>query len=482
MGSKGTLTGVLALWASMAAYAVPVIYIAGDSTAKNGVARGWGDHLAGHFDASKVKVDNRARAGRSSRTFLTEGLWDGIVSDLQPGDFVLIQFGHNDGGPLETGRARGSIPGIGYETRELTPASSAIEIVHTYGWYLRRFIADTKEHGATPVVLSLTVRNIWRDGKVERGSGQFNDWARAVAESEGVSFADVTAVIADRYERLGETAVKGFFPEDHTHTTDEGAELNDACVVAALKQLRGNPFGPLLSAKGVEAGRSSSGQVVLIGDSTVRNGQGDGRNGQWGWGEPLVDLLAPVPVLNRAKGGRSSRSFFTSADWEGALANLHAGDVLVMQFGHNDSGPLDDAARARGTLPGIGDETREIDNPLTGKHEVVHTYGWYLRQYIHAAQSAGAVPVVCSPIPRKIWKDGKIERSRYAGWAREVAASEGVRFIDLESLIAARYEQMGPAAVEAMFAGEHTHTSRAGAELNAGVVSEQLRPVLEGKK
>ena len=67
MGSKGTLTGILALGASMAAYAVPVIYIAGDSTAKNGVARGWGDHLAGYFDASKVKVDNRARAGRSGR-------------------------------------------------------------------------------------------------------------------------------------------------------------------------------------------------------------------------------------------------------------------------------------------------------------------------------------------------------------------------------------------------------------------------------
>src|SRR5262249_33797082 len=73
---------------------LPKLYIIGDSTVKNGTKgqMGWGDPFAGHFDPAKVTVVNRARGGRSSRTFLTEGLWDAIVADLKPGDFVLIQF------------------------------------------------------------------------------------------------------------------------------------------------------------------------------------------------------------------------------------------------------------------------------------------------------------------------------------------------------------------------------------------------------
>jgi hypothetical protein len=90
---------------------------------------------------------------------------------------------------------------------------------------------------------------------------------------------------------------------------------------------------------------------------------------------------------------------------------LKPGDFVMMQFGHNGSGPVDDPARARGTLRGTGEETREIDNPITKRHEVVHSYGWYLRRFIADAKARGATPIVCSPIPKKIWKDGKIARS-----------------------------------------------------------------------
>ena len=90
------------------------------------------------------------------------------------------------------------------------------------------------------------------------------------------------------------------------------------------------------------------------------------------------------------------------------------------------------------------------------------------------AKAAGVTPVVCSPVPRKTWKDGKVVRSgadSYAGWARQVATEEGVAFIDLNELTAARYDALGETAVNALFADAHTHTSRAGAELNAAVVA-----------
>jgi lysophospholipase L1-like esterase len=159
------------------------------------------------------------------------------------------------------------------------------------------------------------------------------------------------------------------------------------------------------------------------------------------------------------------------------MAELKPGDFVIMQFGHNDNGPLDDTSRARGTIKGVGDETREIDNPITKKHEVVQTYGWYLRKYIADTKAKGATPIVCSLIPRKIWKDGKIERGAksYGGWAEAVSKAEGAAFVDLNGIIADRYDAMGPEKVEPMFADPHTHTSRAGAELNAQCVIDGLK-------
>jgi lysophospholipase L1-like esterase len=176
-------------------------------------------------------------------------------------------------------------------------------------------------------------------------------------------------------------------------------------------------------------------------------------------------------------GGPSSRTYITEGLWDETLAFIKPGDFVIFQFGHNDSGPLDDTSRARGTIPGVGDETREIDNPITKKHEVVHSYGWYMRKYVADTLAKGATPIVCSPIPRKLWKDGKIERNaaNYGGWARQVADSAKVAFVDLNEIIARHYDALGEVQVEPMFADPHTHTSRAGAEMNAECVVAGLK-------
>ncbi|MBK8856992.1 MAG: rhamnogalacturonan acetylesterase [Opitutaceae bacterium] len=487
--------------------ALPTIFIAGDSTAARGkgaVQQGWGVPFAGYFDSAKVNVANHARGGRSSRTYLTEGLWDKLLADVKAGDWVLIQLGVNDGGAINEEppgstrplRARGSLPGLGDESQDILNAvTHRPETVRTYGWYVGKMIADTKARGAIPIVLSPTVRNIWSNGKVERGIGRYREWGRELARRTGVPFVDVTRLIADAYQQRGEAAVKTMFQQDHTHTDDAGAELTASLVVAGLKGLRKGPFGSLLSAKGETVGADSIGwlnlpepadpalpSIVLIGDSTVRNGRGDGEGGQWGWGDSLGDHFDPakVNIVNRAIGGLSSRTFRTQGHWERALMLLKPGDWVVMQFGHNDPAPLNDDQRARGTIKGTGEETEAIDNILTGQPEVVHTYGWYLRQNIREAKAAGATPVVCSLVPRKTWKEGRIVRSGadgYGGWARQVAAEEGVAFIDLNGLVAQRYDEMGAAAVDALFADPHTHTSRAGAELNAAIVAAELKKI-----
>ena len=224
---------------------LPTLFIVGDSTANNNAqgAQGWGDPFIPHFDASKIKVLNRARAGRSSRTFITEGLWDQVLAAMKRSDFVLIQFGHNDGGAInDASRARGSLPGTGEETQEIDNLlTKQHEIVHTYGWYMRKMITEAKAKGATPIVLSLTVRNIWNDGKVERGSGHYGQWAAELAKSQQVLFIDLTRMIADEYEKLGEEKVKALFGPDHTHTSPAGAELNASLVVEGIKALKNCP-------------------------------------------------------------------------------------------------------------------------------------------------------------------------------------------------------------------------------------------------
>lgn len=220
--------------------------------------------------------------------------------------------------------------------------------------------------------------------------------------------------------------------------------------------------------------------LYLVGDSTVRNGHGDGANGQWGWGEPLVDYFdsTKINVVNRAIGGRSSRTYITEGHWQEVLDRLKPGDFILLQFGHNDSGPLDDTSRARGTLPGTGSESREIENPILKRHEVVHTYGWYMREYVQEARNKGAIIIVCSLIPRKIWKDSRVVRSgsdSYGGWASEIARQENVPFINLNEIIAREYDAMGENAVEPLFADPHTHTSLKGAKINAEAVITGLK-------
>jgi lysophospholipase L1-like esterase len=219
--------------------------------------------------------------------------------------------------------------------------------------------------------------------------------------------------------------------------------------------------------------------IFKIGDSTVRNGSGNGANGQWGWGDLIscyVDTTR-VNVVNRALGGRSSRTYLTQGHWDRVLAMLEPGDVVIMQFGHNDGGALNDTSRARGSIKGIGEDSEAIDNLLTKQHEVVHTYGWYLRRFIADTRAKGATPIVASMVPRNRWENGAVQRNKsdYAGWAEAVARAEGAAFLDLNELIAREYETLGEEQVKPFFVADRTHTTLEGAKFSARVVIAGLR-------
>jgi lysophospholipase L1-like esterase len=246
--SLALLTSTLSLFAQNSN---STLYLIGDSTVNTPTKgqQGWGSPLPDFFDLSNISVVNRARGGRSSRTFYTEGLWDQVRDSLKPGDFVLMQLGHNDGGPLGDGRARASLKGNGDETQDVdNKATGKKEIVHTYGWYLRKYITDAKAKGATPIVLSPIPRNIWNDGKVARASNDYGKWAAEAARSEGALFINLNEIIAKHYEEIGQPKVAEtyFTPTDHTHTTPEGAKFNAACVVEGIRSLKDCPLANYL--------------------------------------------------------------------------------------------------------------------------------------------------------------------------------------------------------------------------------------------
>jgi rhamnogalacturonan acetylesterase len=230
--------------------ALPTLFIVGDSTARNQADLGWGDHFAHYFDTTKINIANRARAGRSSRSYYNEGLWANVLAEMKPGDFVLIQMGHNDGGddPANDAKARSSVTGIGDDTVQFALpkpfttgplAGQTTETIHSYGWYLRKYITDTRAKKATPILLTLTIRNIWvndADGnlQIERDMG-FRDYEYQIAASENVPVIDMATVAADRLDALGPEQTALLFPIDHTHTSAEGAERNAESVVIALR-------------------------------------------------------------------------------------------------------------------------------------------------------------------------------------------------------------------------------------------------------
>jgi lysophospholipase L1-like esterase len=255
--------------------ALPTFHIVGDSTVKSGGTGaglwGWGERIAPFFDTNKINVVNHAIGGRSARTFFTEGRWQKVLDAIKAGDFVIVQFGHNDqgriGDPAMKGRPDGK--GIGDETVEDTKPDGTKELVHTFGWYMAKFTTDAQAKGATVILVSpIPHKQRWENG---RDFASIADWDEQVAKKNGALYFDLTMVVTDAYKKIGAEKVAAFFADKGTHTSDLGAQFNAACVVAGLKSLPGDPLGNYFSEKGgaIEAYQPSDQTVSTNATSTT---------------------------------------------------------------------------------------------------------------------------------------------------------------------------------------------------------------------
>jgi rhamnogalacturonan acetylesterase len=233
----------------------PALFLVGDSIMHTGVAPGdvgpwgWGAEILPMFDAAKIHVYNEGLGGRSSRGYIQEGAWGKVMDHLQPGDWVIVQFGHNDAANSQNYPDRTTVKGNGDETQEIeSPVTHEKETIHSYGWYLRQYVKDAKSKGANVIICSPPPRNKWENGKIVRGLDGYAGWAKEAAKQSGALFIDLNTISADKYDALGQEATKPLF-NDFQHSRKAGAKLNAESVVTGIKGLKDCPLAKDLAAK-----------------------------------------------------------------------------------------------------------------------------------------------------------------------------------------------------------------------------------------
>ncbi|KAF4626376.1 hypothetical protein G7Y89_g11785 [Cudoniella acicularis] len=206
--------------------ATPTLYLIGDSTmAKGGggtATQGWGVYLP--YSMTGINVVNDAIAGRSARSYIDEGHFTTVAASVIAGDFVLIEFGHNDGGSLSTtDNGRTDCAGSGSETCTTT----AGVVVQTYPTYLTAAAKLMTAKGAHVIISSPTPNNVCESGTCSYSASRFTSYCKIVVSNVGSnsSFVDHGQYVANEYISLGATTVDAFYPNDHTHTSPKGADV-----------------------------------------------------------------------------------------------------------------------------------------------------------------------------------------------------------------------------------------------------------------
>jgi lysophospholipase L1-like esterase len=232
------ILSIIFLWLAMSSWDEPkknTIYLIGDSTMATKETKaypetGWGMPFSTFFDSS-IAVENHAKNGRSTRTFISENRWQAIVEKLQEGDYVFIQFGHNDESKEKTDR---------YATPD------------EYRKNLGKFIDESKAKKAIPILFTPVSRRKFKDGVAQETHIEYSALARQVAKEKDVSFIDLDKKSIELFQKFGEEKSKLLFLQlepgvhpnypdgktDNTHFNELGAREIAQLVLAEIKNLK----------------------------------------------------------------------------------------------------------------------------------------------------------------------------------------------------------------------------------------------------
>lgn len=482
----------------------PVLFLVGNSTMRTGTMGngnngqwGWGYFEHEYFDENKITVENHALGGTSPRTFYkSPELWARTLSGVRKGDYVFLELGHNDNGPIDEIRARSSYRPDG--KLSITDDSVIIynkvrkcqDTVYTFGGYTRRFINEVRAKGAFPVLFTLTPRNAYEeDGKtIQRKLTDFTPAIFAIGKEMNVPVIDLNDISAKKLEQYGPWKTDYHFFLDKIHSSAYGARMNaasaaeglDVCTDPRLEELKSylikekvhpdyeekllewepenyDRKGNVIAKTKTAEEKKQKVRIFLCGDSTGKN-EDSNPNGMWGWGSQAYTVFdeSKCTFINCAKAGRSTRTYLNENRWEEVYRTLRPGDYVLIQFGHNDIGGID-KEKERGVIATAKDTCHVYKSQSSGKFEVVYSFGWYLKKMIQDCKEKGAVPVILSLTPRNEWHSGNgetkgtlypvtekkgrqyIERrsdNYVVAWDKQIASETGVEFVDIHNISA----------------------------------------------
>ena len=498
----------------------PVLFLVGNSTMRTGTLGngnngqwGWGFYAHEYYDENKITVENHALGGTSPRTFYTM-LWQPLLDAVKKGDYVFLELGHNDNGPIDSIRARSSYrPDGKLEVKEdsisiYNKVTRKQETVYTFGGYMRRFINEIRAKGATPILFTLTPRNDYEADnpkRIQRKLSDFTPAIFAIGKETNTPVIDLNDISATKLEQYGPWKTNYHFYLDKIHSSAYGARMNAASAaegilasndpqVAFLKSCLNDRVNPKRCDQNRQQGKP---MVFLCGDSTGKN-EDSNPDGMWGWGSQGYTVFDADKCVfqNQAKAGRSTRTYIDEGRWDEVYNSLQKGDVVLIQFGHNDIGGIKDG-KERGVIASAKDSCAVYRMESSGIYQVIYSYGWYLKKMIRDTQEKGAIPVLLSLTPRNEWHEGNghsrgfiypvkektgksyIERRNetYGSWCRTVARETGCEFVDIHNITANALDKMGPKKAASYFKNDHTHTSLKGAQLNAQSLAKGLRDI-----
>lgn len=504
----------------------PVLFLVGNSTMRTGTRGngdngqwGWGFYEHEYFDAEKITVENQALGGTSPRTFYNT-LWAPIRDAIRPGDYVFLELGHNDNGPIDSIRARSSYRpdgklSIKHDSISIfNKITKKQETVYTFGDYTRMFINDVRAKGGVPVLFTLTPRNAYvktpLPASIDRKLTDFTPAIFAIGKEMCVPVIDLNDISARKLEAYGTWKTDYHFYLDKIHSSAFGAMMNARSAaeglaasndpqLVRLKSFMNDRVTPKRCDQKREKGKP---MVFLCGDSTGKN-EDKNPDGMWGWGSQGYTVFDAKKCVfqNQAKAGRSTRTYLDEERWEEVYNSLEPGDVVLIQFGHNDIGGID-KDKERGVIACAQDTSHVYHLKSNGKNKVIYSFGWYIKKMVRDCQEKGAHPVVLSFTPRNEWHEGKgetvgtfhpvreqqgryyIERrnDRYIPeWDKQIAEECGAEFVDVHNITADFLDQkcgkVGKEAAMKYFNHDHTHTSLLGAKTNAQSVAKGLKAI-----
>ena len=534
----------------------PVIFLVGNSTMRTGTRGngengqwGWGYVEHKYYNENKVTVENHALGGTSPRTFYKNPtLWKRTLSGVRKGDFVFLELGHNDNGPIDTIRARSSYRPEGKlslshdSTIIFNKMTQCKDTVYTFGGYIRRFVNETRAQGGIPVLFTLTPRNAREkdSDKIHRKLKDFTPAIFSLGQEMKVPVVDLNDISATKLEQFSKWKVDYHFYLDKIHTSAYGARLNaesaaqgierltlddsyDAYERARIEELKTyllkeklyrqdsleNKFmslepnnydkdGYVIPKSKTAEEKKQKTRVFLCGDSTGKNKDKE-LDGMWGWGSQGYTIFdeSKCTFINAARAGRSLRTYHLEGLWHEVYTVLRPGDYVLIQFGHNDIGPIN-SKKERGEIACAKDTSHVYRMESTGKYKVIYSFGWYLRKMIDDCKEKGAIPIILSFTPRNSWHegDGKVHGTFYPvkeklnreyierrndnyipQWCSEIAKETNVEFVDVLNITADWMDKYcGMAAVAVGYYNhDHTHCSLKGARVNAGSVAKGLK-------